>query len=538
MWCAAPSARCTSCGGGGTEVRWRWHTLLFAVYPVLFLYARNSGNLPGEVLVRPLLMAVGLAIVALLLARAVAGEWNRGALLATAWVVLWSTYGHAHQYLSGGGGAAAWFGHHRILLPLWIALVLWLTVTVRRGRPRGELVRDLHRAATLIGLVLVGLAGVSSEAGLRAWQSHLPKADHRSPRSRSTMTHPDADIYHIVLDGYARADILRDLYDYDNAPFLEALRTRGFCVADSARSNFAQTLLSVTSALWGNYPQTFGYTRDDRGQGRRVMSRELRRAMDRSRLSYHAEWTRAFATGYTATDMLWVDRYLGPVVSLNEFERALVAATPIDVLLNLLESRYGDVLHRRRVEYAFAHLPVAPTDPPRAFTFAHIVAPHPPFVFAPPGATAGAMVPLADGDHVIGESGLTVAQYRAAYRAQVEAVNMRILAAIDAILGNGRESAILLHGDHGPGSLLRWEESPPDPTAARERFGILLALRLPGEDADPCYPSMSPVNASRRVSGWLTGLRVDELPDRAYFSTWSRPYDFVEIAPDGRPVAP
>ena len=36
------------------------------------------------------------------------------------------------------------------------------------------------------------------------------------------------DIYYIILDRYANVDTLRELYDFDNEPFLRELEARGF----------------------------------------------------------------------------------------------------------------------------------------------------------------------------------------------------------------------------------------------------------------------------------------------------------------------
>nr|MBC8425769.1 hypothetical protein [bacterium] len=131
-------------------MRWRWHTLLFAVYPVLFLYARNSGNLPGEVLTRPLVVALAFGLLVWLLSWRAARGAERGALLATAVLVLWYAYGHVHALL-----APSVFDQHRVLLPLWLAVVVWLGAVMRRGRAREDVTRDLSLTATLVGLVLV-----------------------------------------------------------------------------------------------------------------------------------------------------------------------------------------------------------------------------------------------------------------------------------------------------------------------------------------------------------------------------------------------
>lgn len=516
-------------------MRWRWHTLLFAVYPVLFLYARNSGNLPGEVLTRPLVVALAFGLLVWLLSWRAARGAERGALLATAVLVLWYAYGHVHALL-----APSVFGQHRVLLPLWLAVVVWLGAVMRRGRVREDVTRNLSLTAILVGLVLVAfpVARLMRDDSPPSHEFGHSLEVEFDPELTPGEIHPDADIYHVILDGYGRADILRDLYGYDNEPFLDALRERGFCVVDSARANFTQTLLSLVKTMGGPVPMPGGFRYDRDSRDRRPLARQLYRSVHGNPLTWGRDWQRTFATGYAATEVLDVDRFHSPPLALNEFERALAASTPLGVLLNLVEARFGDVLHRQLVAHAFDRLPVAPDYPPRAYTFAHIIAPHPPFVFAPPGATAGAMVPLADGDHVVGGDGLTVAQYRAAYRLQVAEVNLRMVKAIDAILANGRESVILLHGDHGPGSLLKWEDRIPDPVAARERLGILLAVRLPDSHYDLCERANTPTGLLRELVTRMDGVRPAAYQEHSFFSTWSRPYDFVEIAPDGRVVSP
>ena len=516
-------------------MRWRWHPLLFAIYPVLFLYARNSGNLPVGVLTRPLVVAVAFGLVVWAASRLVTRDGVQGALLATGALVLWSAYGHVHELLG-----ESFAGQHRVLLPVWVSLVVWLIVMTRRGQPMMAPAQDLERAAILLGVVLLAYPSIRI-AGVLLDPPEEPRPydmGKYTPGQEPHKTHPDADIYHIILDGYGRADILSELYNHDNTPFIDALRARGFCVSDSARANYTQTLLSLVRTLGGGVSMAGDFGHDPDSADRRLLARELKRVVRRGPLPWYCDWTRAFATGYTATEVIDADQYLAPIVSLNEFERALAATTPLGVLMNLVESRYGDWLHRRLVEFTFAHLAVAPNDPPRAFTFAHIIAPHPPFVFAPPSVTAGAMVPLADGDHVIDGNGLTIDQYRAAYRAQIVAVNERTLRTLDAILANGRASIILLHGDHGPGSLLRWEERIPQPAAARERLGILLAVRIPDPGPDICERAETPAGMRSELMACLWNTAPRESFDRSYFSTWSRPFDFVEIGPDGEVVAP
>ena len=49
------------------------------------------------------------------------------------------------------------------------------------------------------------------------------------------------DIYYIILDGYVRDDVLKDLFAYDNSGLIEYLRGRGFFVAEQSRSNYRKS---------------------------------------------------------------------------------------------------------------------------------------------------------------------------------------------------------------------------------------------------------------------------------------------------------
>ena len=61
------------------------------------------------------------------------------------------------------------------------------------------------------------------------------------------------DIYFIVLDGYARADVLSSLYNFDNSGFINFLTDKGFYVAKNSRSNYHRTQLSLASAINSEY---------------------------------------------------------------------------------------------------------------------------------------------------------------------------------------------------------------------------------------------------------------------------------------------
>ena len=61
------------------------------------------------------------------------------------------------------------------------------------------------------------------------------------------------DIFYVVPDRYPRADVLREVFDHDNGPFVSWLEDRGFQVADGALANYPKTAHSL-AATWNMAP--------------------------------------------------------------------------------------------------------------------------------------------------------------------------------------------------------------------------------------------------------------------------------------------
>jgi hypothetical protein len=61
------------------------------------------------------------------------------------------------------------------------------------------------------------------------------------------------NIYYIILDAYPRKDTLKELYGYDNEPFLQELEQLDFTVCRKSCSNYPITEESIPSTLSMNY---------------------------------------------------------------------------------------------------------------------------------------------------------------------------------------------------------------------------------------------------------------------------------------------
>jgi hypothetical protein len=118
--------------------------------------------------------------------------------------------------------------------------------------------------------------------------------------------------------------------------------------------------------------------------------------------------------------------------------------------------------------------------------------------------------------------------YIAGYRRQIQYVNRLIFETVDAILSRSTTPPIIiLQSDHGPGAYLHWGSL--ENTLPAERFGILNAYYFPDGNYAQLYPAISPVNSFRVLFNQFFEADYEMLPDRHYYSSWSFPFDFVEV---------
>ena len=336
---------------------------------------------------------------------------------------------------------------------------------------------------------------------------------------------PLPDIWYIVLDGYGREDVLRDLYGIERG-LAGDLRARGFYVAAEAHSNYAQTALSFATTLnmepLGDLLVDVAPASRNRlplatliGENRVV--RALRAAGYRI-VQYPGE--------YSMTRLADADETRGPWLQLDEYTYELAAETallPLTEALGWEQNRLCQEIRRRGIDAVFDELPAGDRDPGPTFAYVHIVAPHPPFVFAPDGSYRPSRSAGFFGD---GSSWQVTARrykerYDDGYRDQVAYVDRRVLEAVDGIRAHAeRPPIILIQGDHGPGLKLDWSNVAA--TDKRERMGILSAYLLP--DTSALYPSITPMNSFRVVLDQVLGAELPLIEDRVWFSTFSRPY--------------
>jgi hypothetical protein len=149
------------------------------------------------------------------------------------------------------------------------------------------------------------------------------------------------------------------------------------------------------------------------------------------------------------------------------------------------------------------------------FVYAHIIAPHPPFVVDAEGnpIEPGYAFGLNDAD----EFPLGRDRYRDGYVGQVQFVNQQLKGTIDALLRNSaRPPIILLQADHGPGQFTDFGSA--ERTCLKERLSVFSAYYLPGLPTSSVPPDITPVNLFRLIFNRYFGTELPLLPNRFFYN--------------------
>lgn len=495
------------------------HPFLLGIYPVVMLLAFNLEAVSTRSALRPLLLSLSGTVVLLLATRALLGSWQKSALVTSSALVLFFSYGHIYNYLEQINVGVIQLGRHRFLAPVWLALFLasvwWVEASKAKLQSVNKSINLLAGLILIFPLAQMGLFAYRSlEAGAGTTAAKAQLASLKAPAGE-----PLPDIYYIILDGYARDDVLHKFYQLDITDFLARLKKLGFYVASCAQSNYAQTQLSLASSLNLNYLETL----DDRyaaGNTSRVGLPQLIKhsAVHRSfkDLGYT---TVAFETGYEATEMRDADVYLSPrtIQGMSDFESLFIRTTAGRLLaegvaaINIKPDwKARDQAHRARVLYTLEKLPTIPALRGPKFVFAHIISPHWPHVFGPNGEPVH--------EHQDSASG---------YRDQVIFINKKIEPILAEIIAQSpRPPIIVIQGDHG--SII---ESP------FRRMSIFNAYYLPNDGDQQLYENISPVNTFRLIFDYYLGGDYELLPDISYYSPYDQPYAYNVVAEE-RPGCP
>jgi hypothetical protein len=508
------------------------HPVLFSLYPIFAVISTNSSFVFYIQGWRAIIVFPLITLLFMFLLNYWIKNWHRTAFLVTLGIIFILYFGPFYRVLKGITIGGVSIDNQIILLVIWTVFLVflgskWIWNQLKNPARISRTLNIISIIAIFIPLITtIKLTYLIRQDPLTAWKR--PAFYDKTISLPPTMDIPP-DIYYIILDGYARRDVLEDIYGFDNHEFLGLLEDNGFYVAQKSRANYVRTSMSLASSL---NMEHITYLED---VGKETANwfplREMIQNNQVSHLLKGAGYrTVAMSSGYFHTEMRKSDVYLSRFkVNINDFEQLLLASSIFDIagksgILDL--PTFGYDTHRKTILYQLEQLKEVPEISGPKFVFAHLVLPHPPFIFDQFGneKEPDSAYLMADGTDYEG----TLTEYLEGYIAQLQYTNDVISEVIEAIINNSSNPPIIvLQADHGPGAYLDWNSI--ENTWIKERFSILNAYYMPGYLDQSLYDTISPVNTFRVIFNTYFLTKFELLPDNSYYSTANKPYQFVDV---------
>jgi hypothetical protein len=492
------------------------HPVLFGVYPILFLWSQNLGEVGpddvSDVLGATFIFAIGVMLLAWLAFQ----DRARGALFITPGILAFLLYGHvAHLGVDVIHERAA------IVALLAIALVLALKLPDRwitRADTGLRILAIALIAVTLWNIIPSAVTDATTPRAIVAGGRTLPSATTAQKR----------DVYWLIFDRYGSDRAFQLGYDTTN-DLTPWLKQQGFDVLADSHANYVGTALSLSttsnmtplaeltqdvSKFNNSYQPVYNLlqgslvVRQFQALGYRYLHlgswwnpTRFDKAADRN---YNADGVSDFTSAVLQTSLV-------PVLSKAFIPKALPPTEPAK--------------HLKHNTYALDKLDALPLEGGPKFVWAHILLPHPPYIFD------------ADGNYIESPQHAGISDTQA-WREQLEYTNKRLKGFIEELLAKpvDQQPIIILQADEGPWPdpyaadkvNFDWDTATPD--ELEMKFGIMNAWYVPGgTDTLGLRQDMTAINTFPTLFDKYFGLDYPTLPDEVYASSWWKPYQSIDI---------
>jgi hypothetical protein len=505
------------------------HSFLICFYAVLTLFSENISEVSVNVIWRLLVVLTLCTGILLILLRGFTKDWQKSGLILSYLLLLFLTYGHLYNFLKGISVDGFYIFRHRYLTIIWLILGVSGTILIYRIKTGSSFSIFANTMSVIILVFPV------YDIGLHISREYVYSSTSETQTTSSLhlpVGQQAPDVYFIVLDAYGRADVLLEVFGLDNSGFIRELENMGFYVVPCSQSNYARTRLSIASTLNMDYIQNLApdLQADEvsfwvkpyllNGQVRTLFE-EL--GYETVAFSYRFKWLNWQNADYFLQpgEKSSIQLQLGSV--LTPFEELFLNTTFARALIDLgLTGAQASSApsHREFALYMLDTLPKIPKISAPKFIYAHLVLPHPPFVFGPNGEEMNIGMNLEEMNDVAFYEDEVM---RAGFHDQTLYTNRRIVPILRSIIQESPvPPVIVLESDHGPTGY----------GGAQNRMANFMAYYFPAKDASRlAYSSITPVNSFRLVFNTYFGGNYPLVEDISYFSPYTSDLDY-EIIPN------
>ena len=433
----------------------------------------------------------------------------------------------------------------KMIIVTVLSAIIFITVSgvlglvLRKYTPSLE--RTLFKILVFTVCFMFAAQTVTSLGAMWQLRSYLTYTQ-QSSNFQQNQSHITAkpNIYYLVFDRYGNTSTLKDVYGYDNTTTLNFLRNQGFTNREDALSNYPFTMQSISSTLRMDYHtdlgKIFGSTAKNPYQGAFVYRQFLsnppvakvlkQNGYQYNMLSSWWDFTRSSQSADTELSQSFRLRAFGKTFWMTDYQRDIINRGALGPIL-----RKGLTLgHTTIFKYDLDRNPsqnlaaqiqslqkiAAGADQAKPqFTFAHILAPHDPYVFMPDGSATTYDQNRTDND---------IDEFTK-YKNQLQYTNSELQKIVTYIREHDPQAVVIIQADEGPypkdfrGAITPSRYYTPlslSTEGMQHKFGALASYYLPGVSSEETAKIDSHVNVFRFVLSHYLGYDLPNLPDCHY----------------------
>jgi hypothetical protein len=506
-----------------------WTLISMPLIPLFVFFIERSNEFSLIGLVKPILVIIILSVLlTFFLKFFLAGKYNRS-LLANLLLYLLIDYSSVAALFLGPSPVP----HFLILYGvLWILLAIILVLAFRYIS--SSLIKPI-KVLGLVSVIFVSTLGIKIGQDfmntLTLKETDINTDNHAIMKGALLKKYPS--IIYIVLDEYTRSDMLKREFGFDNSSFIDSLKNIGFNILNQSRSNYWTTPYSLASSMNMNYLDSM-LTKDNSHSWVTLTSLINRNDLIDTIRDFGGK---VYSTNAYITRNVYFGNFDSCLQLPSHFERLYdvgysfwsgTAFHPLAGILSRHKTKEIATGHKRKIEDAWQKVKQNKVPPTNSFVFAHLLAPHPPFLF-------NGDFHIKDGNYIgsypfFNMSSMSDSLWVKGYSAQIDYVNQKALEVIDSQLSKSIQPIIIIQSDHGMrNKIYQNGDYNKFDSDYLMRFTNFSAVYFPDQDYSMLYDSMSNVNTWRVVLNKYFGTEMEMLPDRNFDIDFNEPFKFIDI---------
>ena len=222
-----------------------FYPILFSINPILLMYFVNINGIPLSLLFPVIFITPLIALGLMWLLNKYYKDIHRAGFIVFI-ITLWFFYYIPFRiWVNRFQIGSISLSDHWIIFPIWSLIFLLISSRLIWKRVTSPQTITFFLNLVCVILIAFSIIRISMKLVSRFFvRLDVPEVIQTHAKQTENKNFPD--IYYIILDGYAREDVLKELYHYNNSGFIQELTNRGFFVA-SKKSKQLYANTSVTS---------------------------------------------------------------------------------------------------------------------------------------------------------------------------------------------------------------------------------------------------------------------------------------------------